>query len=205
MLKKKNGGTILNHLILASSSPRRKELLEQAGFVFQIRTSNVDEEAIQLLNPRKLVESLAVWKGEAVPIQSDEVIVSADTVVSLGNRILTKPKNKAHAMQMLSSLNGRKHDVYTGVMIRSKNIRTVFSVATSVTFWNHSKEDLLRYVESGEPMDKAGGYGIQGMGAFLVKEIVGDYYNVVGLPISSLSRKLKEFDIYPSRFTTINS
>ncbi|WP_331000786.1 Maf family protein [Radiobacillus kanasensis] len=193
----------MNPLILASSSPRRKELLEQAGFDFQIRTSNVDESAIQQPNPRKLVEALAVWKGEAVPIQDNEVIVSADTVVSMGNRILTKPKNDQHALQMLASLNGRKHDVYTGIMIRSANVRTVFSVSTSVMFWDHSKEDLVGYVETGEPLDKAGGYGIQGIGAFLVKEIVGDYYNVVGLPISSLVRKLKSFDVYPRHSHTV--
>ncbi|WP_077621358.1 Maf family protein [Sediminibacillus massiliensis] len=187
----------MKRLILASGSPRRRELLQQAGIPFSIRKQEIDEEAVRADSPRQLVEKLARYKGEAIQIGDEEVVISADTVVSYKDKILTKPHSKEEAMEMLSLLNGKQHEVQTGVMIRTTQIEEVFSVETKVLFWEHRQEDLAAYVETGDPFDKAGGYGIQTRGAFLVKEIAGDYYNVVGLPVSLVIRKLKEFGIFP--------
>lgn len=185
----------MKKLLLASGSPRRKELLDQVGFSFTVKKSNVDETRVKEQDPRKLVEYLAELKGNAITLGKEEVVLSADTVVSYNGKVLTKPNDQAEAMEMLRQLNGTSHMVYTGVMIKSLKKSVVFSTVTSVQFWEHSEADLLAYIQSGEPFDKAGGYGIQGKGAVLVKEIKGDYYNVMGLPISTVVRELKEFGV----------
>ncbi|WP_186576265.1 Maf family protein [Aquibacillus kalidii] len=187
----------MNQLILASGSPRRKELLELVNIPFRVTFSEIDESKMVIKDPRQLVEQLAVMKGNELEIKQDEVILSADTVVSFEGEVLTKPQSKQHAKEMLTQLNGKKHSVYTGVMIKSRDREQVFSVKTEVSFWHVSEEEIDQYVESGDPMDKAGGYGIQSKGAFLVREIKGDYYNVVGLPVSIVVRYLRDFNIYP--------
>nr|WP_153736617.1 Maf family protein [Aquibacillus halophilus] len=189
---------IVNELVLASGSPRRQELLKQMGISYSVRITGLDESKITNSDPKKLVEELARLKGENISLQEGQVVLSADTVVSYKDQILTKPTNAKEALTMLSNLNGNTHVVYTGVMIRSKSQASLFSVATEVEFWDMSNVDLKDYVDSGEWKDKAGGYGIQSIGAFLVREIRGDYYNVVGLPLSLVLRQLKEFSIYPS-------
>ncbi|WP_087973263.1 Maf family protein [Oceanobacillus rekensis] len=179
-------------LILASSSPRRQELLKQVQIPFTIRKPDIDESQINTSDPIEKVKQLAILKGRNVPICSkDEVILSADTVVSYNQNIFEKPKNKEDAYQMISKLSGVIHEVFTGVMIRSIDLEKVFVERTKVEFWPLSEEEIEWYVSSNEPYDKAGAYGIQSLGALLVKQIIGDYYNVMGLPISRLVRELR--------------
>lgn len=186
-----------NKLILASTSPRRQELLNQVRIPFTSRSPNVDESQITTNDPIEKVKQLAMLKAENVPINHDEVILAADTVVAYKQTIFEKPNNKKQAYQMISALSGDVHDVFTGVMIRSCKERTVFVERTRVEFWPLSTNEIEWYVSSKDPYDKAGAYGIQSLGALLVKQINGDYYNVVGLPISRVVRELRKFSIYP--------
>ena len=187
-----------NKLILASSSPRRQELLNQVRIPFALRSPNVDESQITTNDPTQKVKQLAMLKGENVTIaHQDEVILSADTVVSYKQNIFEKPCNKEEAYQMISALSGDIHDVFTGVMIRSLKEKIIFIERTQVEFWPLSNKEIEWYITSKEPYDKAGAYGIQSLGATLVKQIIGDYFNVVGLPISRVVRELRKFSIYP--------
>ncbi len=185
-------------LILASSSPRRQELLKQVNIPFQIRTANVDESVIQTTNPIEKVKQLAELKGQAIPFQhKNEVILAADTIVAHNERIFEKPKDKEEAYYMMSTFSGNSHDVYTGVLIRSDEKEVIFVEKTKVEFWPLTDEEIKWYISTDDPYDKAGGYGIQSLGSIFVKQIVGDYYNVMGLPISKVVRKLRDFQIYP--------
>ncbi|MFC4024405.1 Maf family protein [Oceanobacillus longus] len=185
-------------LILASSSPRRQELLNQVRIPFTIRKPNIDESQIITRDPVKKVRQLAILKGRSVTIKhNDEVILSADTVVSYNQNIFEKPKNKEDAYQMISALSGDVHEVFTGVLIRSLNQEIIFVERTEVEFWPLSEEETVQYIATKEPYDKAGAYGIQSVGAIFVKQISGDYYNVVGLPISRAVRELRGFSVYP--------
>lgn len=188
-----------NKLILASSSPRRQELLKQVKIPFEIRTANIDETQITTTDPVEKVVELAKLKGLAIPINlNSEVILSADTVVAFNNEIFEKPKNKQEAYEMISNFSGQTHDVYTGVMIRSNEKETVFVEQTKVEFWPLSDEEIESYISTKDPYDKAGGYGIQSIGSIFVKQIEGDYFNVMGLPISKVVRELKKFNICPN-------
>ncbi|WP_077328600.1 Maf family protein [Virgibacillus siamensis] len=181
-----------HNLILASSSPRRKELLQQVDIPFTVRKQNVDESVITTNDPREKVEKLAILKGRYTDIQHEnEIILAADTVVSFQNRIFEKPADKEEAFQMLSSMSGKIHEVYTGVMLRTQMTEQVFVEKTLVEFWPLSDDEINRYIITGDPFDKAGAYGIQSGGAVLVKGIQGDYYNVVGLPVSRVVRELE--------------
>ncbi len=189
----------MKQLILASSSPRRKELLNQVNIQHNVRKQHVDESNVPFYNPRTYVESLAERKGRSVVFESDrEVILSADTIVCFDGQILEKPKTREEAFNMLRKLSGQTHEVYTGVMLRSPEQEMFIVDKTSVEFWPLSKEDIELYLDTGESFDKAGGYGIQSTGAMLVKQISGDYNNVVGLPLSRVVRSLRTFGIYPS-------
>ncbi|SHG70519.1 Maf family protein [Ornithinibacillus halophilus] len=184
-------------LILASTSPRRKELLEQVNIPFKTRKQEVDESKIVTLNPKEKVETLAHLKAINTPIlSSDEVILSADTVVSFEGGIFEKPKNEEDAFRMLSTLSGKFHSVYSGVCIRSEKKQAIFIEKTDVEFWELTDDEIEDYIQSKDPFDKAGAYGIQTQGAMFVKQIVGDYFNVVGLPISKVVRELRSFAIY---------
>lgn len=186
-------------LILASASPRRQQLLKQVNIPFTIRIPDIDESEIKTKDPMEKVTELAKRKGQAVPISnSNEVILSADTIVAFEEQILEKPNNRAHAYEMISALSGNIHDVYTGVCIRSENREKVFAERTKVEFWPLKKEEIEAYIATEEPYDKAGAYGIQHYGAIFVKQIIGDYFNVVGLPVSRVVRELKQFGIYPN-------
>lgn len=183
--------------ILASASPRRKRILEDIGLSFEVAVPDVDEATDVYMHPKKLAGHLAVKKCLfAAETHKTSVVIAADTVVSVKNNVLGKPKNKEDAAKMLKILSGKIHRVYTGIAVSYKG-KTVFDVVcTAVRFKDLSDEDINLYIESGEPYDKAGGYGIQGKGALLVKEIKGDYFNVVGLPVSKLHHLLYEkFDI----------
>lgn len=187
-------------LILGSSSPRRQELLQQVHIPYTIRKPNVNESQITEKDPYKKVAQLAKLKGENIEIQnSDEIILSADTVVSFQNRIFEKPKDKEEAFKMISDLSGNIHDVYSGFTIRSAEHVETFVEKTVVEFWPLSTQEIEWYVSTSDPYDKAGAYGIQSIGAMFVKQIKGDYYNVVGLPISRVVRELTKHAIHPQK------
>lgn len=189
----------MNQLILASTSPRRSQLLDQVNIKHTLRNQQADESNIPFYNPRTYVEALAEKKGRSVEFESDdEVILTADTVVCHEGGVLGKPQTREEAFEMLRSLSGQTHDVYTGVLLRSHEQEMCIVDRTSVEFWPLSKEDIELYLDMGDSYDKAGGYGIQTAGAMLVKQISGDYNNVVGLPLSRVARSLRTFDIYPS-------
>ena len=187
-----------NRLILASKSPRRKEILERCGFQPEILVSGCDESTVKEKDPARLVEALSKMKAEDVSskCQYGDLIIAADTVVSIDGRILGKPKTKKEAFEMLSELNGRSHQVYTGVTVIKKKKNTdekrTFHETAEVTFAKMTNCEIHRYVDSGEPMDKAGAYGIQGIFAKHVERIEGDYYNVMGLPAAATYRVMKE-------------
>ncbi|WP_010531724.1 Maf family protein [Lentibacillus jeotgali] len=181
-------------LILASSSPRRKELLQQVDIPFTIRKQDADESRITEADPTKKVAELAKLKGRNVGIRHEnELILAADTVVSFQNQIFGKPETESKAFQMLAALSGQVHEVHTGVMLRTSQEERVFTEKTAVEFWPLTDSEIERYIATRDPFDKAGAYGIQGPGAVLVKQIRGDYYNIVGLPISRVVRELKPF------------
>ena len=183
-------------IILASASPRRKELLSLAGVEFTVKVADVDEVIPENASPDEVVMSLAMQKAQAVAKENaDSIVIGSDTVVALDGVILGKPKNEENAAEMLRTLSGRSHTVYTGVAIIHGEKTKVFCEATEVVFNELSEEEILRYVATKEPMDKAGAYGIQGKGCVLVEKIVGDYFNVVGLPVSKLYRELRDFDV----------
>lgn len=176
-------------IILASQSPRRRELLKRITENFEIKVSDVDESLPDGITPEEAVNYLSYIKAE--PFRSDgDIVIGADTVVAIDNTILGKPADESDARRMLKMLSGRTHSVFTGVTVLNGEDRDTFSVETRVTFHELSQDDIDRYISTGEPMDKAGAYGIQGCGALLVKCINGDYFNVVGLPISELNRHI---------------
>lgn len=179
-------------LILASNSPRRAEILTQGGFSFQKRVADTEERLPPGLSPAEAVERLAAQKGMAVPRNADEVILAADTVVALDGQILGKPRDSAHAAEMLRLLSGRRHSVFTGVYITNGEKTVLFHEKTAVCFFPLTDEEIAAYVQTGEPMDKAGAYGIQGRGALFVEKIDGDYCNVVGLPLARTARYLRD-------------
>ena len=185
-------------LILASGSPRRRELLERIGADFEIILPTCDELTEPGLSPEALVRTLSERKANDVlsRIKDDAIVIAADTVVALDNNILGKPKNAGDACRMLASLSGKAHQVYTGLSVigqkEGKITRSVDAVCTDILFYPMNKEQIDHYVATGEPLDKAGAYGIQGIGGLFVKEIHGDYYNVVGLPIAKLRETLEK-------------
>ena len=182
--------------ILASQSPRRKELLTRAGYRFDIIVSEVDETIPDGLSPSEAVLLLARRKAEAVSAQyPGAVVVGCDTVVALNGQILGKPVDAADAKAMLSSLSGNTHTVFSGVCITDGARNEAFYTATDVTFYPLPEKTVDSYIATGEPMDKAGAYGIQGLGCVLVERISGDYSNVVGLPRAESARVLASFGV----------
>lgn len=178
-------------IILASASPRRKELLGLITEEFEIMPSDADETLPNNISSDMAAEYLAIVKARSI-IVDDAVVIGCDTVVVIDDKILGKPKDRNDCFEMLRALSGRKHYVYTGVCILYNNKTVSFTEKTEVEFHDLSDAEIEAYMDSGEPFDKAGGYGIQGKGSLLVKGICGDYFNVVGLPVSALNRKLKE-------------
>lgn len=181
-------------IILASGSPRRKELLEQIGVRFEVITANVDETPPVGLFPEEVAKILAERKCEAVASQHpDAFVIAADTIVVFKDEILGKPETPERATEMLQKLSNNKHQVITGVgyQQQDRELRDSFSIASEVTFHKLTDELIKRYVSTGEPLDKAGAYGIQGLGAALVKHVEGSYWNVVGLPLSEVVEVLR--------------
>lgn len=186
----------MKRIILASASPRRKELLSQVGMTFEIIPSTQEESCTETI-PSKLVETLALQKAENVAKTQagDYIVIGSDTIVTKAGIVLGKPSDEQHAFAMLQSLQGDIHQVYSGVALISlkDNQRTTscFHVMTEVEVYPMTKKQILDYIATGDCMDKAGAYGIQGCFAEHIKGIVGDYYNVVGLPISRLMQELR--------------
>lgn len=179
-------------IILASASPRRKELLSLAGIEYTVIPSECDEALPEKISPPEAVTLLAERKADDVfKRYPGDIIIAADTVVALGEEILGKPKNETDAFKMLRMLSGKMHTVYTGVCIMNKDGKDIFFCSTEVEFYELTDDEITEYISTGEPTDKAGAYGIQGKGALLVKRISGDYLNVVGLPLSETVRKLR--------------
>ena len=179
-------------LILASASPRRRELLSYICPDFTVIATDTDEALPPGTPPDEGVRILALRKAEAVAVAHPQAtVIGADTMVALDGEIFGKPADNADAARMLRALSGREHLVYTGVAIISPHGRSVFSQETTVRFIELSEEDIREYISTGEPMDKAGAYGIQGGGALFVSGICGDFYNVMGLPICRLARELR--------------
>ena len=182
------------NIILASGSPRRREILANTNAKFDVLTSDVDERIFKFEEPTQLVLRLAFEKCMDIAINNPEsLVIGADTIVVLDNEILGKPKNEDEAFDMLSKLSNREHQVITGMSIVNieNNKKIVDYTISNVKFKNVTDQDIRDYISTGECLDKAGSYGIQGYGALLVKEIQGDYFNIVGLPISKLSDILK--------------
>ncbi|MGH9631029.1 MAG: Maf family protein [Bryobacteraceae bacterium] len=182
-------------LVLASRSPRRKEILERAGIEAVIRVSDVAEERQPSEAPLNYVCRLAAAKAHAVSLADGEVVLGADTVVVLGDQILEKPRDRLHAADMLRLLSGREHRVITGICLRHSAGSVVGAEETIVRFAALSEIEIRDYVASGEPMDKAGAYAIQGLASKFVERIEGCYFNVVGLPISLIYKHLKRLNL----------
>jgi septum formation protein len=179
-------------LVLASRSPRRAELLRAAGFEFVVRVADIDETPLKGEAPVDYVLRLAEEKAAAVPAAQDEIVLAADTCVVLGSDIMNKPKDADDASRMLTALQGRRHEVITGICIRQGNSSVRECASTSVWFSPLSEAEITDYVASGEPVDKAGAYGIQGLASRFIDRIEGSYTNVVGLPVSLVYRLLRE-------------
>lgn len=179
-------------LVLASSSPSRKMLLERAGLDFDVVVSGVDESVSSELSPSQVVECLARRKGSSVRELCPEcAIIAADSVVCIDGMILGKPSDDEDAKATLRRLSGRTHQIYTGVYVYANDRHDVFSQATDVTFYPLEEEEIAEYVAMGESSGRAGAYGIEGLGVTLVRTITGDYSNIVGLPVAETLRRLK--------------
>ena len=188
----------MSKIVLASGSPRRRELLERIGITdFDVRVPEVEESFPENLTPQEVVEYISREKAEAAAAlcSEDEIVITADTMVFLDHQRLGKPQDEADALRMLTALQGRHHTVCTGVTVRRGAEVITESETTHVYFRPATEKELRAYIATGEPMDKAGSYGVQGKGALLVEKLDGDFFNVMGLPVLRLSRMLKRFGV----------
>lgn len=179
-------------IILASQSPRRKELLGLLNIPFSIQVADIDETPDLNLTPAEDVVRISRLKAEAIDREPEDIVIAADTIVVWRDYLLGKPKDKAEAKEMLQDLSGNWHQVITGLTVLRGEKRISHAVTTDVSFRELSEQEIEDYIATGDPMDKAGAYGIQSGGALFVDQIHGDYYNVVGLPVCKLSQILKE-------------
>lgn len=182
----------LDEIVLASASPRRREILAAAGIRFRVRVANVEEQQSPGEDPEAYARRLAREKAIAVASTEEGIVLGADTVVVLGQQVLEKPEDEADARRMLSLLAGREHEVITGIAILYEDIEIVDAVRTRVRFLPLTEAEIEEYAASGEPMDKAGAYAIQGLASKFIDHIDGCYSNVVGLPISLVYNHLRE-------------
>lgn len=184
-------------IVLASGSPRRQELLRRIGITdFTLRVPQVEEYYPDDLSPEEIVTYISREKSLAVDSESDEIVITADTMVFLDDARLGKPRDEDHALEMLTALQGRHHTVCTGVTVRQGERILSRAQSTHIYFRPATEAELRAYIAGGEPMDKAGAYGVQGQGALLVERIDGDFFNVMGLPVVLLERMLAEFGVY---------
>ncbi len=180
------------NVILASQSPRRRELLGLFRIPFTVRAADIDETMDPALPAEQEVERVSRAKAMATPAKEEDVVIAADTIVVCNGKTLGKPKSKEQAVEMLTMLSGRDHQVMTGLTVRKgEDCRTVTEI-THLHFRELSRREILDYVATGEPMDKAGAYGIQGGAALFVERLDGDYYNVMGLPVCRLWQVLAD-------------
>jgi septum formation protein len=185
-------------IILASASPRRKELLAKIGLKFEVEPSDYEEEIHSELEPHELVRQISIKKAESVAVRhKDAIIIAADTIGVIGNKVLGKPHTENEACKMLKEISGKPHSVITGFTVLNAATNKIISrtVNTKVYIKKLTEQEIDAYVKTGEPLDKAGAYAIQGLGAMIVEKIEGDYYNVMGLPLNALTEALKEFGI----------
>lgn len=184
-------------IILASGSPRRKELLTQMGLAFQVVVSDVNEGIDKDMPPEDQVYFISRRKAQAVAktVGPDKLVIAADTIVALEGEVMGKPHSPQEAVAMLSRLSGKTHEVYTGFTLQRGDRVVTQTERTLVTFRPLTPAEIDAYVATGEPMDKAGAYGIQGLGSMLVRGIQGDYFNVMGLPVCALGLALNDFGV----------
>lgn len=179
-------------LVLASQSPRRADLLRRAGYQFDVHPAHIDESTRDGEGPEAFVERLAREKAAAIArLRPGDVVIGADTVVVVNHVVMGKPNDAAHARDMLRRLSGRTHEVLTGVAVAAAGRMDAEVIRTLVQFTQLSEEDLAWYLRTGEPADKAGAYGVQGLASRFVERIEGSYCNVVGLPVSAVARLLR--------------
>jgi septum formation protein len=198
----------MKRIILASASPRRKELLEKLGLKFEVDASNCAEEIDPTLEPDELVRRISITKAKSVAQRhQDAVIIAADTIGVIGKKLLGKPHTADEAGKMLAKISGKSHEVITGFTILDTVTDKIMTgtVSTKVYIKKLTQQEIAAYVQTGEPLDKAGAYGIQGRGAVIVEKIEGDYYNVMGLPLSALTEALIEFGISVWGVTSLNN
>ena len=181
------------NVILASQSPRRRELMGLFKIPFTVQVADIDETMDPEKDPAQEVARVSRLKAQAVACSQEQIVIAADTIVVCGERILGKPKDEEEAVQMLWALSGQTHQVMTGLTVCRGTECITGTEVTDVVFRTLSEQEILDYVQTGEPMDKAGAYGIQGGGALFVHQIRGDYYNVVGLPVCRLGQILRNW------------
>lgn len=183
---------IRDKVVLASRSPSRKMLLERAGVDFEVVVSGVDETVPEGFSPAETVEALCARKARAVePLCGGRPVIAADSVVAIDGLILGKPEDDEGARRMLRRLSGRTHEIYTGVCLLAKGQEEVFHQVTGVKFYELAEEEIAAYVAMGESRERAGSYGIEGVGVVLVESVAGDYSNIVGLPVAETLRRLR--------------
>lgn len=184
----------MNRVILASKSPRRRELMELLHIPFEVIVSDIDEQIDTQNDLVKEIEKLSYQKANAVyKLHEDALVIGSDTIVKIGNDILGKPKSTEEAAKMLRELSDNTHEVVTGVTILCNGKAETFSSVAKVTFYPLSEEEIQDYIATNEPMDKAGAYAIQGDAAKFIRSIEGDYYTIVGLPVAELYHRLKKY------------
>jgi septum formation protein len=186
----------MQKIILASQSPRRKKILEQVGLNFDVVVSDFDETKIRFKTPQEMVERLSLEKARIIAKKHpNTIIIGADTTVIFKSEIIGKPKSKADAFRILRLLSGNTHEIVTGFTVIKGSKSITKHVVSKVKFKKLTEDEIEAYVATGEPMDKAGGYGIQERGGLFMENITGDYFNVVGLPIFAVAKALKEFGV----------
>lgn len=184
----------MKRIILASNSPRRKELLSEIGIPFDIEPSNIDEKINSNNNIEEEIKNISFKKALSVfNNHKEDIIISADTIVYVNNEVLGKPKDKNDIIRMMKLLRNKTHEVITAVTILSDESSETFSTITEVTFGNITDKEIEEYSNTTEPLDKAGAYAIQGIGKLYVKSIKGDYFSIMGLPIYELNQRLKKY------------
>ena len=181
------------NIILASQSPRRQELMKLLSLPFTVRVADIDETMDPAKSPYEEVARVSRQKAEAIPCEKEDIVIAADTIVVCENKVLGKPANDEEAFQTLSLLSGKAHQVMTGLTVRQGDRIVTCTEVSDIYFRSLSREELLRYIATGDCRDKAGAYGIQNGGALFVEKLVGDYYNVMGLPVCRLNLILKLF------------
>lgn len=183
-------------LILASNSPRRKELLSMLGYEFVVKASDCDEST-DITEPAELVKELSLRKAKAVKVGAEDTVIGSDTVVAINGKILGKPVDENDAAEMLKMLSNKTHTVYTGVTVIQNDMQITEVVSCDVTFKEMTETEILNYIKTKEPMDKAGAYAVQGKGSAFVEKLNGDYFAVVGFPCCCVNTVLNKLGIFP--------